>query len=67
MDGDLDEYLKRMRSPYRYRLKKALEKHRLYRVRKIAQEEFSPELYKLYLDVYQRSEAPLECLPFEFF
>ena len=67
VDGDLDEYLKRMRSPYRYRLKKALEKHRLYRVRKIAQEEFSPELYKLYLDVYQRSEAPLECLPFEFF
>jgi len=67
VDRNLEEYLERMRSPYRYRLKKALEKGKLYRVRRMPGEEFSQELYELYLDVYQRSEAPLECLPMEFF
>ena len=66
-DRSFEEYLGRMRSPYRYRLNKALEKQTLYRVERIPGEEFNQELYDLYRDVYQRSEAPLECLPLEFF
>jgi len=66
-DQSFDNYLSRMRSPYRYRLNKALKKRSLYRVRKIPKEAFNEGHYQLYKDVYQRSEAPLECLPLEFF
>jgi len=67
LDRSFQEYLGRMRSPYRYRLNKALEKRSLYRIRPIPQKKFTEELYDLYKKVFQRSEAPLECLPMEFF
>ncbi len=66
-DRTFEEYLGRMRSPYRYRLNKALKKQSLYHIRPVPREEFTEELYELYKEVFQRSEAPLECLALDFF
>lgn len=62
--ASFDHYLEALRSPYRRRLRKALE------MRKnlvIGKGNFTRDHYELYLDVVKRSKHPLEILPFEFF
>ncbi|MBN2011346.1 GNAT family N-acetyltransferase [candidate division KSB1 bacterium] len=64
----LDEYLNTMRSHYRYRWNKALEKARDLAVRRLdASEQFNEIHYSLYHNVYQRSAFKLERLPIDFF
>ena len=58
------EYLHTLRSPYRRRIKRALDKGRDLTIVKGI---FTKEHYELYLDVVERSDHPLEILPMEFF
>lgn len=56
-----------LRSPYRRRLKKALEKQEKIEIRKIDRRDFTNNHYSLYKSVMDRTKDPLETLPLEFF
>ncbi|MCR3956596.1 MAG: GNAT family N-acetyltransferase [Gudongella sp.] len=58
------EYLHSLRSPYRRRIKMALDKGEDLLIRK---GEFTEDHYGLYREVVGRSDHPLEILPLEFF
>lgn len=62
--SSFSEYLNALRSPYRRRIKRALDKGRDLT---ICKGNFTKEHYELYLDVLARSDHPLEILPMEFF
>ncbi len=62
-----DDYLSKINSNERRRLKKALGKSDKLDIRKISREDFSLEHYKLYEQVYNRSKAKLEKLSIEYF
>lgn len=65
---NFDEYLGSMRSHYRYRINKALEKSKdLYVYKLENRSNFDSSLYKLYLEVYNNSNDKLECLDIDFF
>jgi len=61
-----EEYLQGLRSHYRYRYKKALEKAAALSVEMLAGE-FDSKLYHLYEQVYDKSAYKLEKLPIDFF
>lgn len=65
--ADYDAYLGSLRSSYRRRIKIAEEKGKHLRVNRLENKDFTLEHYKLYKDVYDRSENKLEILPLEFF
>ncbi len=62
-----EEYLNALRSNHRRRIKKALLAFEEIDVRKISPREFDDNLYKLYLNVLEKSEFKLETLPKSFF
>lgn len=62
-----DGYLQSMRSSYRRRIDKALEKGKTLTVKKLENSEYSDEIHQLYLNVLKRSRYPLETLEKEFF
>lgn len=63
-----EEYLQAMRSHYRYRTKKALNKFKEVKIKELEDNKsFDQAMYKLYLDVYEHSEAKLEKLSIDFF
>ncbi|OEF98366.1 GNAT family N-acetyltransferase [Desulfuribacillus alkaliarsenatis] len=63
-----NHYLSDMRSHYRYRVKKALEKGSAIDIRELTDNrEFTIDMYRLYEDVYQRSDNKLEKQSIEFF
>lgn len=62
-----DDYLGAMRSPYRYRIKKALNRGQEFTREQIDAPCFDKTLYDLYLNVYQRSSFKLEKLSMKFF
>jgi len=65
--SSFEEYLEKLRSHYRYRIKKAL-KHSLYiEIKAMDPEVFSQEHYDLYREVYQHSADKLECLTIDYF
>jgi len=64
---NFDDYLKKLRSPYRRRVRKAQEKGRNLKVLRIDNREFDYEIYNLYLQVLKKSRFPLETLPITFF
>lgn len=61
-----EEYLLDLRSHYRYRYKKALEKAKKLSI-KVLDGEFDSKLYGLYEQVYDKSEYKLEKLSIDFF
>ncbi len=65
--SSLDDYLNNLRSPYRRRINKALSYRDKLIIKKINNEKFSEENYKLYLSIMDRTDNPLETLPIEFF
>ena len=65
--GSMEDFLGSMRSPYRYRLKKALKKWAGVEVEYLDPAEFDQDLYRMYEQVYEKSEAKLEKLSPEFF
>ncbi len=65
--GSLEDFLGSMRSPYRYRLKKALKKWAGVEAAHLAPAEFTHDLYQMYEQVYEKSEAKLEKLTPDFF
>lgn len=62
-----DHYLGSLRSHYRYRVKKALNKSSAIEMSNIDQKDFSQEHHALYLEVYENSKDQLECLSLRFF
>lgn len=56
----LEEYLHSLRSPYRYRLNKALKKWADVQVELIFPTNFQPEMYSQYEAVFHNSQAKLE-------
>jgi len=62
-----ENYLAMLRSSYRRRVKKALEKGRSLKVLTIDNRSFDCEIYELYLEVLKKSQFPLETLPIKFF
>lgn len=60
-----DEYLNSIRSHYRYRYIKALEKVKGININNV--KEFNENHYNLYLNVYKKSEYKLEKLSIDFF
>ena len=62
-----DEYLKALRSSYRRRIKIALDNGKKLQVKRIKGIDFNDELYGLYLQVFSKSDFPLEKLPVSFF
>ncbi len=63
-----DAYLTRLRSHYRYRMTKALEKWQRVEITHLTDnQDFSGDMYQLYLDVHGRSDYKLEKLSIEFF
>lgn len=63
-----DEYFTSLRSNYRYRYKKALSKSAPLNIRYLnGGGEFTPEMYVLYEQVYNRSEIKIEKLTDRFF
>lgn len=65
--SSLDDFLQSMRSPYRYRWKKAQKKWIGVEVAHLPLHKFDEELYRLYEQVYQESKAKLEKLSLKFF
>jgi len=61
------QYLNSLRSPYRYRIKKAQKKWQDVKVDFIKPLAFDRDYYQLYVEVYSNSQAKLEKLNFEFF
>ncbi len=64
---NFENYLTKLRSSYRRRVKTALEKGRNLKVKKIDNMDFNDEIYELYLQVLKQSQFPLETLPITFF
>lgn len=62
-----DDYLMELRSHYRYRIKKALNKRCQMAIHKIDGQAFTKAHYNLYLEVFHHSKDQLECLSFEYF
>lgn len=63
-----EDYVNSMRSHYKYRIRKALNKGAALTVREInPSTEFDKSLYDLYLNVYKASEYKLEKLSMDFF
>lgn len=62
-----DEYLDSLRSHYRYRFKKAIAKRSTLSISKRDSSQFDESLYKLYLNVYNKSQYKLERLSIGFF
>ncbi len=62
-----DDYLNRLRSSYRRRINKALRYRNALNIRKIQNDNFSMDHYKLYLSIMTRTDNPLETLPIDFF
>ena len=58
------EYINALRSPYRRRIRRALDKGKDLRVQKA---DFTEDHHRLYMAVIGRSDHPLEILPMEFF
>lgn len=61
-----EEYLLELRSHYRYRYKKALKKAEALSI-EVLEGEFDSRLYRLYEQVYDKSEYKLEKLSIDFF
>jgi hypothetical protein len=61
------DYMSSLRSSYRRRLHQAIEKGKDLRITRLEPEAFTSDHYKLYADVYKRSDNKLELLPIEFF
>jgi hypothetical protein len=64
---DFEAYLDALRSPYRRRIRLALEKLGALSWEALAPEDFSDAHYRLYLQVLGRSDFPLETLGRDFF
>lgn len=64
---NFEDYLTKLRSSYRRRVKIALEKGQNLKVKKIDNMDFDNEIYELYLQVLKQSQFPLETLPITFF
>lgn len=62
-----NEYLNTMRSHYRYRIKKARDKWENVKINILQPRDFNQELYRLYCNVYERSQAKLEKQHLSFF
>lgn len=67
LQGSFEDYLDKMRSHYRYRIKKAMKKANSLSFEKISPSDFNEEMYKLYEEVYNRSEGKLEKLSIKYF
>lgn len=65
--SSFDDYLNSLRSPYRRRINKALSFRDTLVIRKINNDEFNEEHYKLYLSIMDRTDNPLEILSIDFF
>jgi hypothetical protein len=65
--SNLNDFLQAMRSPYRYRLNKAAKKWAGVTVECLPMQKFDHELYELYEQVQQKSDAKLEKLSLDFF
>lgn len=65
--NNFNQYLKSLRSSYRYRVKKAQEKWQQVRIELIKPEDFDLSCYRLYEEVFNRSEEKLEKLNIDFF
>ncbi len=66
--NSFDEYIAELRSPYRYRYKKALSKGAPLKLRYLSSpNEFTPEMYKLYENTYNKSRIRVEKLTERFF
>lgn len=65
--ASFEEYLDCLRSGYRRRVKTALEKGGKLQLKRITPQEFSDATHRLYLNVLNRSQYPLETLKKEFF
>lgn len=65
--SNFDKYLDNLRSPYRRRIKKALDKREKIEIIKINRTDFTDNHYSLYKSVMERTKDPLETLPYEFF
>lgn len=65
--SSFDDYLSNVRSPYRRRINKALGFRDKLNIRKINNDEFTEEHYRLYLSIMDRTDNPLETLPLDFF
>ncbi len=66
--SDFDGYMDALRSSYRYRFNKALKKGAPLKLRYLqSPDEFTPEMYKLYENTYDKSRIRVEKLSFEFF
>lgn len=64
---DFEDYIQSLRSPYRRRVKLALERGRELEWERIAPLDFDDRLYELYVNVLENSDYPLERLGKEFF
>lgn len=62
-----DEYRNSIRAPYRRRLRTIYNKSKNLNIDRFKCHEFSMEMHQLYLQVFKRSDAKLECLSYEFF
>jgi len=62
-----EEYLMAIRSPYRRRINKALDRAKALKWEKIKSCDFDDRMYALYLNVLGRSKYPLETLSLQFF
>ena len=63
---DWDHYILSLRSDYRRRLLRILNPNQDLTLETLPCREFSPEMYDQYLEVYNRSDAKLEKLTFDF-
>lgn len=64
---DFNDYLNSLRSPYRRRIKKALNLSEKLKIESIDKKDFTNEHYDLYINVMERTKDPLETLSIEFF
>ena len=62
-----NEYLNSLRSSYRRRINRALNKRDKLEIVKIDRNKFNEKHYKLYLSIMDRTENPLETLSIDFF
>lgn len=62
-----NDYLNSLRSPYRRRINKALEKRKQLCIQELTSQEFNEKHYNLYLSIMDRTDNPLETLSIDFF
>lgn len=65
--SDWNDYLASLSSPYRRRIKKLTTDPRELLFRSFSCSDFSTQMYRLYENVYEKSDAKLEKLTFDFF